>query len=86
MNTIWPASVVRMPRTLLRVVCGTGETIDTFPPHRALTSVDFPDEGRPTIAMTAAFTFSSRKELPHAGELVVYVAEDPDQDGIHGAS
>ena len=41
---------------LLRVVCGTGETMETFAPHRALTRVDFPDDGRPTTATTADFT------------------------------
>src|SRR6185437_11270858 len=33
-----------------RVVCGLSETIATFPPQSALTSVDFPTLGRPATA------------------------------------
>jgi hypothetical protein len=45
-----------MPRTRLRVVWGTGLTIETLPPHKAFTREDLPDEGRPTTATTADFT------------------------------
>src|SRR5690242_15795139 len=49
-NTICVSSVVRTPRTCVRVVCGLSETIDTFCPRIWLRSVDLPTFGRPTIA------------------------------------
>ena len=42
------------PRMRLRVVCGLSETIATFSPTRALTSVDLPALGRPTTATEPA--------------------------------
>ena len=41
-------SVVRTPRTCVRVVCGRLETIETFCPTSWFTSVDLPTLGRPT--------------------------------------
>jgi hypothetical protein len=49
-----------MPRTAFLVVCGTGETIETFSPEAVFKNVDLPLEGRPTIATIAVFCgFSS---------------------------
>jgi hypothetical protein len=42
---------------LLRVVCGTGDTIATFLSHILFRSVDFPDDGRPTMETNAAFIY-----------------------------
>jgi hypothetical protein len=39
-----------MPRTRRRVVCTLGETIETFAPTSALSSVDFPALGAPISA------------------------------------
>ena len=41
-------SVVRTPRTSVRVVCGRLETIETFEPTSLFTRVDLPTLGRPT--------------------------------------
>ena len=49
-NTICPSSSFRIPRRLRRVVCGLSDTIATFVPTSAFTSVDFPAFGRPTTA------------------------------------
>ncbi len=49
-KTICASSRVRMPRIVRRVVCGLGETIAIFSPTYALTSVDLPTFGLPTIA------------------------------------
>src|SRR5271157_220881 len=76
MNTICPRGSLRMPRTRLRVVWGTGLTIETLPPQRAFTRVDLPDEGRPTTATTADFTGSAGEPAPHVGELAAQIAED----------
>ena len=48
-----------MPRTVLRVVCSTGETIETFSPTSWLTSVDFPAFVRPTTPTTATLARAS---------------------------
>jgi hypothetical protein len=50
MKTVWPRSVVLMPRMLMRVVWGLSETMAIFWPRRALRSVDLPVLGRPTRA------------------------------------
>ena len=42
-----------------RVVCGLSETIATFPPQRAFTSVDFPTFGRPATAANPDFTWEA---------------------------
>lgn len=55
MNTSCPRDVLTIPRMALRVVCGTGETMDTGSPHAVLRNVDFPEDGRPTIVTTAVF-------------------------------
>src|SRR5919199_485856 len=39
-----------MPKMRLRVVCGLSDTIATFPPQSAFTSVDLPTFGRPATA------------------------------------
>ena len=44
-----------MPRMELRVVCGTGDTIDTFSPAAVFKNVDLPAEGRPMIVTIAFF-------------------------------
>src|SRR5208337_2829345 len=82
MNTICPRGSLRMPRTRLRVVWGTGLTIETLAPQRAFTRVDLPDEGRPTTATTADFTGSTGELPPHIGELVVQVAKDIHEHGV----
>src|SRR3990172_12642358 len=48
---ICEVSVVRMPVTRLRVVCGLGLTMATFSPRIWFSNVDLPTLGRPTIAM-----------------------------------
>jgi hypothetical protein len=48
-----------MPRTVFLVVCGTGDTMDTLAPQSAFSKVDFPDEGRPTIATKADLDMAS---------------------------
>src|SRR5262249_40606466 len=48
-NTICAPGSVTTPWTLVRVVCGLLETIATFSPRNALSSVDFPAFGRPRI-------------------------------------
>src|SRR5262245_26951893 len=64
-RTICDASVVRTPRTWVRVVCGRSETIDTLRPTSWLTSVDLPTLGRPTIA-----TNPERKGTSGSAELL----------------
>src|SRR2546428_9105089 len=49
-KTTCPSGSVRMPAMRLRVVCGLGVTIATLAPTRALSSVDLPTFGRPTMA------------------------------------
>src|SRR5215212_1797512 len=44
-----------MPNTRRRVVCGLSDTIATFPPQSAFTSVDFPTFGRPATATKPLF-------------------------------
>src|SRR3990172_2142281 len=44
-------SLVLMPVTRLRVVCGLGLTMATFSPRIWFSNVDLPTLGRPTIAM-----------------------------------
>ena len=51
-KTIWCSSVVRIARMSRRVVCGLSETIATFWPTSAFTSVDLPTFGRPRTATT----------------------------------
>ena len=53
-STSWPRASVRTPRTVVRVVCTTGLTIETFSPTRRFTSVDLPALVRPTTATTPA--------------------------------
>jgi ATP-dependent Clp protease protease subunit len=55
MNTSWPPDLFTIPRIRLRVVWGTAEMIETLCPHAWLRNVDFPAEGRPTIAAKADF-------------------------------
>src|SRR5690349_2438027 len=52
-----------MPITRRRVVCGLSETIATFPPASAFTSVDFPTFGRPATATNPLLT----SPYPHPG-------------------
>ena len=47
-------SVMAMPITRMRVVCTLGETMLTFEPTSALTSVDLPALGAPTMATKPA--------------------------------
>ena len=49
-STICAPGSFRIPTTMLRVVCGTGETIEIFSPTSRLTSVDLPAFVRPTTA------------------------------------
>ena len=51
-----PRAVVRIPRTRLRVVWGTGDTMDTFHPHSLFTRVDFPADGLPATATAPDFS------------------------------
>ena len=50
-STSWMSPTVDTPRIARRVVCGLSETIATFCPTIALTSVDLPTFGRPASAM-----------------------------------
>src|ERR1043166_6269557 len=59
-----------IPRMRLRVVCGTGVTIETFSPTSALTNVLLPAFGRPTTATNpdligTIHCLLSRLVLPH---------------------
>ena len=58
MNTSCPMEAFTIPLTVLRVVCGTGETMETFPPQTVFKKVDFPAEGLPIMATVADFCFS----------------------------
>src|SRR6266567_6822404 len=49
-STSCATSAVQTPRIRCLVVCGLSETIATFEPVSALTSVDFPTFGRPATA------------------------------------
>src|SRR5690349_23399830 len=49
-STSWWSGPLAIPITRRRVVCGLSETIATFPPASALTSVDLPTFGRPATA------------------------------------
>src|SRR6266516_1831167 len=49
-KTTCASGSVRMPRMRLRVVCGLGVTMATLAPTSALSSVDLPTFGRPTMA------------------------------------
>jgi len=49
-STSWAAGVVRIARSRLRVVWGTGEVIATFSPTNWLSRVDLPTFGRPIRA------------------------------------
>src|SRR5690349_6171673 len=82
MKTSWPGGPLRIPRTRVRVVWGTGETMEIFPPHSALRSVDLPAEGRPTIATMPAFMASGGGGSLDQRELVSEVAEDLHQHGV----
>src|SRR3990172_10163931 len=50
-KTICELSLVRMPVTRLRVVCGLGLTMATFSPRIWFSNVDLPTFGRPTMAI-----------------------------------
>src|SRR5262252_4444170 len=52
------------PSTRVRVVCGLSETIATFSPTSALTSVDLPALGRPTTAISPTLIAGSGGGLP----------------------
>src|SRR6266849_1850007 len=66
-NAIWPRGSLRIPTMRLRVVCGLGETIETFWPRMALSSVDLPALGRPTSVTTPIFFSLSRAERGVSG-------------------
>src|SRR5690606_15236033 len=61
-KTAWSPSRLRTPRILCRVVCGFGLTMLIFSPTSALSSVDLPTFGRPTIA-----TYPQRLSPPYSG-------------------
>src|SRR6266550_3584982 len=46
-NTTWAPGIFLIPVMRLRVVCGRGETIESFSPTIRFRSVDFPALGRP---------------------------------------
>ncbi len=71
-KTICPSSSFRIPRRLRRVVCGLSDTIATFVPTSAFTSVDLPAFGRPTTATVPA----AARRSAH-GSAVVAAAEPP---------
>ena len=52
-----------MPITRMRVVCTLGDTIETFEPTSALTSVDLPALGAPTMAAKPARVRAARALL-----------------------
>ena len=54
-STSCASSVVCTPRMRCRVVCGLSETIATFVPVSAFTSVDLPTFGRPATATKPDF-------------------------------
>ena len=53
MKTNWVSPLVSTPVMRVRVVWGLSETIATFSPIRALSRLDFPTLGRPTMATNA---------------------------------
>ena len=58
-KTNWASSSVRMPVMRWRVVCAFLETMLIFSPIRALSRVDLPTLGRPTMA-----TYPDFRSLP----------------------
>src|SRR5436309_11962312 len=46
-NTTWAPGIFLVPVMRFRVVCGRGDTIESFSPTRRFKSVDFPALGRP---------------------------------------
>ena len=55
-STSCQSSPFAIPKIRRRVVCGLSETIATFPPQSALTSVDLPTFGRPATATNPDLT------------------------------
>ncbi len=53
-STIWAAPSMATPRTLKRVVCTLGVTIETLEPTSRFTSVDLPALGAPMTAANPA--------------------------------
>ena len=68
-RTSCPRGSATMPRIVLRVVCSTGETIETFSPTSAFTSVDLPAFVRPTTATVATFAITERGSSRRAPRL-----------------
>ena len=60
-STSCASSVVCTPRIWWRVVCGLSETIATFVPVSAFTSVDLPTFGRPATATKPDFMVRERR-------------------------
>ncbi len=71
-NTTWASGRVRIPRSTVRVVCGTGEVMATRAPTTRLSSVDLPTLGRPTRA-----TNPDRCATASSSTTAVYAAPAP---------
>lgn len=54
-----------------RVVCGVGEVIETLDSQIVLSSVDFPEEGRPIMAMDAHFMNTILLVLQRSSKVVI---------------
>ena len=68
-RTSCPRGSATMPRIVLRVVCSTGDTIETFSPTSAFTSVDLPAFVRPTTATVATSAITERGSSRQAPRL-----------------
>src|SRR5438445_8199987 len=66
MSTTCASGRLTIPKMRLRVVCGTGVTMETFSPTSALTNVLLPAFGRPTTATNPDFIGAILISLPAA--------------------
>ncbi len=65
-KTTWASGRVSTPRTTMRVVCATGEVIDTLWPRMVLSRVDLPTLGRPTRATKPDLTVRQTSRFARA--------------------
>src|SRR3954451_17239769 len=72
-STSCQSSPLATPKIRRRVVWGLSETIATFPPQSALTSVDLPTLGRPATATNPLFRMS---QLERVGQELIGPAHE----------
>src|SRR6266550_3706351 len=63
-NTTWAPGIFLIPVMRFRVVCGRGDTIESFSPTRRFRSVDFPALGRPMSDTKPARPVMGAKRAP----------------------